>query len=79
MFYCATMIIQTKQQPKPADPVQAKMMGYMPFLMLIFFDKMASGFVLYWTWSNIISIMQQRFISDRHKEGDKVIGDKVTN
>ena len=37
-------------------------------MMLIFFDKMASGFVLYWTWSNIISILQQRFITDRHKD-----------
>ena len=66
ILYCITMIIQTRQQPKPADPVQAKMMTYMPFMMLLFFDKMASGFVLYWTWSNIISILQQRFISDRH-------------
>ena len=46
--------------------MQAKMMMYMPFLMLIFFDKMAAGFVLYWTWSNLISIVQQRFISARH-------------
>ena len=70
MLYCITMIVQTRQQPKPADPVQAKMMTYMPFMMLIFFDKMASGFVLYWTWSNIISIIQQRFISDRHKNNE---------
>ena len=68
ILYCITMIVQTKQQPAPPDPVQAKMMTYMPYLMLFFFDKMASGFVLYWTWSNIISIIQQRFISDRHKE-----------
>jgi len=71
MLYCLTMIIQTKQQPKPADPVQAKMMMYMPFFLLIFFDKMASGFVIYWTWSNIISILQQRFISGKNKNKDK--------
>ena len=68
IFYCISMIIQTKQQPAPTDPVQAKMMAWMPYLMLIFFDKMASGFVLYWTWSNIISILQQRFISGRNIE-----------
>lgn len=66
MLYCLTMIIQTGQQPKPADPVQAKMMTWMPYMMLIFFDKMASGFVLYWTWSNILSILQQKFITRRH-------------
>ena len=65
--YCITMIIQTAQQPKPADPVQAKMMSYMPYFMLIFFDKMAAGFVLYWTWSNILSILQQHLITRRHK------------
>jgi YidC/Oxa1 family membrane protein insertase len=67
LLYCITMIIQTAQQPKPADPVQAKMMTYMPYMMLIFFDKMASGFVLYWTWSNILSILQQHLITKRHK------------
>jgi len=66
MLYCLTMIVQTSQQPKPADPVQAKMMTYMPYMMLLFFDKMASGFVLYWTWSNMLSIAQQRFITRRH-------------
>ena len=66
MLYCFTMIIQTAQQPKPADPVQAKMMSWMPYMMLIFFDKMASGFVLYWTWSNILSILQQKFITKRY-------------
>lgn len=66
ILYCITMIIQTAQQPKPADPVQAKMITYMPYLMLIFFNQMASGFVLYWTWSNIISIIQQHFITKRY-------------
>ncbi len=66
MLYCLTMIIQTSLQPKPADPIQAKMMTWMPYMMLIFFDTMASGFVLYWTWSNVLSILQQRFITKRH-------------
>ena len=65
ILYSLTMFVQTSLQPKPADPVQAKMMTYMPFMMLLFFDKMASGFVLYWTWSNILSILQQKFITRR--------------
>ena len=78
IVYCITMIIQTNQQPKPADPVQAKMMTYMPYMMLIFFDKMASGFVLYWAWSNILSILQQRFITQRHTPKNDGSGNKGT-
>lgn len=66
ILYCVTMIIQTAQQPTPPDPVQAKMMKFMPYMMLFLFDSMASGFVLYWTWSNILSIMQQHVITKRH-------------
>jgi len=69
MLYCITMVIQTSQQPTPPDPVQAKMMKWMPYFFLFVFDNMASGFVLYWTWSNLLSIFQQRLITKRH--GDK--------
>lgn len=73
IFYCITMVIQQRQQPKPADPVQAKTMMFMPFLMLIFFDKMASGFVLYWTWSNILSIFQQGYISRKYADSQAAV------
>ncbi len=66
ILYCITMVVQTSQQPKPADPVQAKMITFMPYFMLLFFDTMASGFVLYWTFSNSLSIIQQRFISKKY-------------
>lgn len=74
ILYTITMVVQMKQQPKPADPVQAKMMSFMPYMLLLFFDKMASGFVLYWTWSNIISIFQQQYIT---KSYHKSIGHKA--
>jgi len=67
ILMCATMIIQMKQQPKPADPTQAKMMTYMPYFMLLIFAKMPAGLILYWTWSNIISILQQRVITKHHE------------
>jgi len=66
MLYTVTMIVQMRTQPKPADPVQAKVMSWMPYMMLLFFDKMASGFVLYWTWSNMLSILQQAVITRKH-------------
>lgn len=66
MLMCITMFIQMRQQPKPADPVQAKMMTYMPFFMLFIFNGMPAGLVLYWTWSNLISILQMLIITKRH-------------
>ena len=55
----ATMLIQTKLNPTPPDPIQAKMMMLMPFIfggMFLFFP---SGLVLYWVVNNILSIAQQ--------------------
>lgn len=71
MLMCATMVLQMRQQPKPADPTQAKMMMYMPYFLLIIFAKMPAGLVLYWTWGNIISIAQQYVISTRHEKHEK--------
>lgn len=68
MLMCATMVIQMRMQAKPADPVQAKMMGLMPYFFLVIFAKFAAGLVLYWVWSNTLSIAQQYIITKRHKK-----------
>ena len=54
-----TMLIQTKLNPKPPDPVQAKVMLFMPLAFSIFFFFFPSGLVLYWVVNNILSIAQQ--------------------
>lgn len=54
-----TMILQQKLSPQPADPAQAKMMYIMPVLFLFMFSSFPSGLVLYWTVSNILSMIQQ--------------------
>lgn len=61
-----TMIIQQKLNPKPTDPVQAKMIAYMPYIFLIMFKGFPSGLVLYWAWNNTLSIIQQWVITKRH-------------
>ena len=55
----ATMIIQTRLNPVPPDPVQAKVMQFMPFIFSIFFFFFPAGLVLYWLVNNILSILQQ--------------------
>ena len=54
-----TMVIQTKLNPVPPDPVQAKVMQFMPFVFSIFFFFFPAGLVLYWLVNNILSILQQ--------------------
>jgi YidC/Oxa1 family membrane protein insertase len=66
ILYCITMLIQQRQQPAPADPVQAKMMKFMPIMFMFIFSSLPAGLVLYWVWSNIISIAQQEIITLRH-------------
>ena len=54
-----TMVIQTRLNPVPPDPVQAKVMQFMPFVFSIFFFFFPAGLVLYWLVNNILSILQQ--------------------
>ena len=54
-----TMIIQTRLNPTPPDPIQAKVMMVMPFAFSIFFFFFPAGLVLYWVVNNVLSIAQQ--------------------
>ena len=54
-----TMVIQTRLNPVPPDPVQAKVMQFMPFIFSVFFFFFPAGLVLYWLVNNILSILQQ--------------------
>ncbi len=64
-----TMVIQQKLSPAPADPTQAKVLKWMPVIFTFMLGGFAAGLVLYWTWSNILSILQQKYIM--HKVGTK--------
>ncbi len=55
----ATMFIQTKLNPTPPDPIQAKVMLMMPVVFTFMFLWFPAGLVLYWTVNNILSIAQQ--------------------
>jgi YidC/Oxa1 family membrane protein insertase len=55
----ASMIVQTKMNPTPPDPVQAKVMMIMPLVFGVMFYFFPSGLVLYWFVNNILSILQQ--------------------
>lgn len=59
----ATMYIQTKLNPTPPDPIQAKVMTIMPLAMSVFFFFFPAGLVLYWVVNNVLSISQQWYVT----------------
>jgi YidC/Oxa1 family membrane protein insertase len=61
----ATMLLQTKLNPQPADPVQAKVMMLLPLMFIFLFATFPAGLVIYWTWNNVLSIAQQWVIMRR--------------
>jgi YidC/Oxa1 family membrane protein insertase len=67
LLMAATMYAQQRMNPEPTDPVQAKVMRLMPLLFLFMFASFPSGLVIYWTWSNILSILQQGLIKKMAK------------
>ena len=54
-----TQWLQTKMNPAPADPVQAKMFAFMPLIFTFMFATFPSGLVIYYTWNNLLSVAQQ--------------------
>ena len=54
-----SMFVQTKLNPTPPDPVQAKVMMYMPIVFSVMFFFFPAGLVLYWVTNNLLSITQQ--------------------
>ena len=60
-----SMFIQQKLNPPPPDPMQAKVMQWMPVMFTFFFLFFPAGLVLYWVVNNTLSIIQQYIITKR--------------
>ncbi|HUQ28804.1 MAG TPA: membrane protein insertase YidC [Usitatibacter sp.] len=63
VIYAISMFVQTKLNPQPADPVQARVMLIMPIMFSVFFLFFPAGLVLYWVVQNLLSILQQWHIN----------------
>ena len=75
LLMAASMFIQMKLNPKPTDPLQARLMMMMPIIFSIFFFFFPAGLVLYWLVNNILSIGQQWFVNNKiHAEALKKKG-----
>jgi len=59
----ASMMLMQKLQPMPTDPMQAKVMQFLPIVFTFFFMIFPAGLVLYWTVNNLLSMAQQWFVN----------------
>ncbi|MFT4431971.1 membrane protein insertase YidC [Caballeronia sp. 15715] len=63
VLMAVSMFLQTRLNPTPPDPVQAKMMMFMPLAFSVMFFFFPSGLVLYYVVNNVLSIAQQYYIT----------------
>ena len=71
----ASMFVQTKLNPTPPDPIQAKVMMMMPLIFGVMFFWFPAGLVLYWVVNNVLSIAQQWHITRMIDAGGKAAND----
>ena len=60
-----TTLLQTALNPTPPDPMQAKLMWFMPLIFSVMFFFFPAGLVLYWITNNVLAIAQQWVINTR--------------
>ena len=75
-----TMFLQQKLNPQPADPMQAKIFMFLPFVFTFMLSTFPAGLVIYWSWNNALSMAQQWIIMKRAgvKPGGKAGGNAVS-
>jgi YidC/Oxa1 family membrane protein insertase len=57
-----SMFLQQRLSPQPPDKSQARVFMFMPIIFTYMLASMPAGLVIYWTWSNLLGILQQWFI-----------------
>ena len=62
-----TMWLQMQLNPQQPDPMQQAIFNWMPVMFTFMLGGFASGLVIYWAWSNTLSIAQQYLIMRKHK------------
>ncbi len=71
LIMTASMFVQQRMSPKPPDPIQAKVMMFMPLAFSVMFFFFPAGLVLYWVVNNLLSITQQWQISRMMGDANK--------
>ena len=66
ILYGGTMAALQTLSPPPPDPMQRRMIQFMPLIFMFFFGRLPAGLVMYYVWSNSLSFIQQYFIMRRN-------------
>lgn len=66
LLYGLTMWIQQELNPKPEDPMQRQIFTMLPWIFTFVFAQFPAGLVIYYTWSNILGIVQQYSLRKLH-------------
>jgi YidC/Oxa1 family membrane protein insertase len=61
-----TMWVQMKLNPTPPDPAQAVIFNWMPVIFTFMLASFPAGLVIYWAWNNLLSVIQQSIIMQKH-------------
>jgi len=69
-----TMWLQMQLNPQQPDPVQQQIFNWMPVLFTFLLASFPAGLVIYWAWSNILSLAQQSYIMKKHGVEIHLIG-----
>ena len=69
-----TMWIQMRLNPAPPDPIQAQIFNWMPVFFTFLLASFPAGLVMYWTWNNLLSILQQSYIMKKHGVDINLLG-----
>jgi YidC/Oxa1 family membrane protein insertase len=70
VIMAVSMFVQQKLNPQPPDPMQQKIMMYLPLVFGVMFAFFPAGLVLYWVFNNLLSIAQQYVITKRIEAGE---------
>ena len=68
----ATMHVQQQLNPPPPDPMQARLFKFMPLIFMFMMGRFPAGLLIYWSWNNTLTILQQWLIMRRTKVGPAV-------
>jgi YidC/Oxa1 family membrane protein insertase len=61
-----SMWMMQRLNPQPMDDVQKQVFAVMPWMMMFMFAPLAAGLQIYYVFSNVISILQQKWLYSRH-------------
>ncbi len=67
LLYGLTMALMQTLNTPPADKTQARIMQFMPIMFMFIMAGFASGLLLYWVWNNVLTLIQQYYITRKYK------------